>query len=218
MQPQQQRGVDVAALGEQSPVPAPVRDRPARDVARPDHEIDALEERGDQARERLGLVGQVGVHLDERLPAPLEAPREPGPVGAAEAGLGACAAGRRCCRARRPASRPDRRCRRGCRRRPPARRPRAWPPGCDAGRGRCSPLRCTSAGRPGRARRQPRGPPWGHRCPPRPPIAPRARSTATAPARSPGSTRRWGWRAACPRTHRRTHRPGRRCWPPPRWR
>ena len=168
VQAQQQRGVDVATLGQQAPVPAPVRDRSSRDVARPHHEIDAFEKRGDQARERLGLMGEVGVHLDEGLPAPIEAPCEAGPVGTAQAGLGGApqdvdvaelvaqllgqiggAVGAAVVDHQHAAR-------------------RAWPPGCAAGRGRCSLLRCTSAGRPGRARRQPRGPSWGRRCPPRP--------------------------------------------------
>ncbi len=88
VQAQQQCGVDVATLRQKAAVPAPVGDLAPVHVARPHHEIDALRERCHEAGQGLGLVGQIGVHLHEGLPAAFESPRETGAVRAPEARLG----------------------------------------------------------------------------------------------------------------------------------
>ena len=69
-------------------MPGPVGDGAALDVARADHDVEALAERRHQRRQRGGVVREVGVDLDAGVVAALEAPGEAGPVRAAEPGLG----------------------------------------------------------------------------------------------------------------------------------
>ena len=60
----------------------------ARDVARAEHEAGARARERDQARERRGVVGAVGVHLAHDLRALGERALEARDVGGAEAELG----------------------------------------------------------------------------------------------------------------------------------
>ncbi len=69
-------------------MPGPVGDRPALDVAGADGDVEALLERRHQRGQRGGVVGEVGVDLDEGVVAALEAPGEARPVGAPQPGLG----------------------------------------------------------------------------------------------------------------------------------
>ena len=63
---------------------APVRDRPARDVAGAEHEVGAVLGGRDQRRHRGRVVREVAVHLEHELGAVGERAAEPGDVGRAE--------------------------------------------------------------------------------------------------------------------------------------
>jgi len=76
--------VEVATDAERLAVQRPVDDRAAPHPPRPDDEVGALQ-RVQEALELLGLVGAVGVHLDEGVVAAVQAPAEAGEVGHAEA-------------------------------------------------------------------------------------------------------------------------------------
>jgi hypothetical protein len=70
-------------------VGGPAGNRTTGHVARADREIDPFGLDGaDQLRQHRRVVGQVGVHLDEHVVAPLEPPSEARPVGRTKAGLG----------------------------------------------------------------------------------------------------------------------------------
>src|SRR5579875_3906280 len=82
-QAQHHRCEDVPSSRDQPSREAPVRDRAARDVAGADDDVLASLERCHDRGEGSGVVGEVRVHLHEDVVAPLEAPAEAVPVGAA---------------------------------------------------------------------------------------------------------------------------------------
>ena len=87
-QAQRQRGVPVAPARQERPPPGPVRRGAAGHVPRPDGDVGPVRGRRDQRGQRQRVVGEVGVHLDEDVEAPLEPLGEAGEVGAAQAVLG----------------------------------------------------------------------------------------------------------------------------------
>ena len=118
-------GVETATARDRAPQPLPVGDRAAGHVARPDGEVGARLDRGEQLR--AAPPGRARGRRPSRSSrrSPREADPEPGAVRGAEARLLRAGAARRCRRGPRRASRPGRRCRRGCRRRSRGCRPRA---------------------------------------------------------------------------------------------
>ena len=80
-------GVLAAGAGQQPTVERPAGRRATRDVAGADREVGAGIERGDQRGNGRGVVGEVGVHLDDRVVAVRETVAEPVAVRGAEAGL-----------------------------------------------------------------------------------------------------------------------------------
>ncbi len=105
--PQRPPDVAVAALREQPAAQRPVDHRPAGHPARAEHQV-GVRQRREQRGQLLRLVRAVGVHLDQHVVVPLEAPAEPREVRRARdppspSGAARAPAGRRR-RARRPAS------------------------------------------------------------------------------------------------------------------
>ena len=90
---EQQPGVDAAAAGEELAGLGPVHHPAAGDPAGAEHQVGALE-RVEQPGQLLGLVGAVGVHLDQDVVAVVDAPAEAGQVGGAEALLARAGAAR----------------------------------------------------------------------------------------------------------------------------
>jgi hypothetical protein len=78
--PEGEPHVGVAGAGDRLPLPAPVDRPPAGHVPGPDHQVGAGQP-VQQRRQPVRRVRQVGVHLDQRVIAPLQPPGEPGPVG-----------------------------------------------------------------------------------------------------------------------------------------
>jgi hypothetical protein len=68
-------------------VPGPVGDDATGNVAGAHHYLAPVDQGADEVGQRLGLVGQVGVHLHTGIEPVVEAPSEAGPVGATEPGL-----------------------------------------------------------------------------------------------------------------------------------
>ena len=122
-------GVEVAAAAENFPVARPVHHRATRDPARAEHEIGAVSEALEQARELLRLVGPVGIHLDEDVVALGQPPPEAVDVGGPQAGLARPVQNVDVVVAARPARPRLPRCRPGSRRPRPARARRARRPG-----------------------------------------------------------------------------------------
>ncbi len=73
-------GIDVAPPGEEAPVPRPVGDGAPWDVPRPHGQLTIWGQRPNECRERLRLVGEVGVHLhtDVEIASPVPSGNPPG--------------------------------------------------------------------------------------------------------------------------------------------
>src|SRR5512134_2524034 len=76
--------VEAAASREDAPPEPPVHGPAARHVARAEHEVHVARA-SEQGREVAGVVGEVGVHLEDEVVAALERPGEAGQVRLAQA-------------------------------------------------------------------------------------------------------------------------------------
>src|SRR4029078_1764050 len=66
---EQDAGIPRAAGRDEAPYRAPVAHRPAPDVPRPERQVGAALDRGDQPRDVGGVVREVAVHLEDQLGA-----------------------------------------------------------------------------------------------------------------------------------------------------
>ncbi len=87
-QSEHDRHVAVAPAGQPRPATGPSRDRAPGDVTRADHERDAAGGDVEHGRQHLGIVGVVGVDLDDRVVALGEGHPERVEVGVAQPPLG----------------------------------------------------------------------------------------------------------------------------------
>ncbi len=112
-------GVAVPPSRQPAPAPGPALGRAARHVPAPDGEVGAVFDVGDEGREDLGVVGEIGVDLHADLGAGVDRQAKPVPIGGSEPELAPAAPRARSRRARRRGAgrgRPSRPC---CRRRRP---------------------------------------------------------------------------------------------------
>ena len=86
-EPEHRRRVDVGRPGQDLAHERPVGGGAALHVARPDGDVGTLIDLGEQGRQAVGRMRQVGVHLHDDLVAVGEGVLEPGPVGAPEPAL-----------------------------------------------------------------------------------------------------------------------------------